>query len=320
MLSFEEFKAATDRDKAQKILKSDAGAGIKLDRPAPKASGNRSKKANDVRKRETGPTSFADIIEAHQTQIFMMFLIIFDTFCSFAEVFINGIDELSVVNRVFPFLRYQTVFAAVLKSVNGFCLSVFAIELLLTMLVFRLSIVGHIGYCVDIATVASQLYFELEGCGRETRLLNIFRFWRLVRLVNSLASIEARAHDNTKLELVSAVNEQNELKGVVSRLQLDVEKEREAKLAVETMLQGYKDEVDTLNEALKIAAMDIADVAQADDDLLESDDEDLGSVSEMESLRKGKADDIAGIIGDSGSNTSTTTTFLIHEDGSYDKT
>jgi hypothetical protein len=39
------------------------------------------------------------------------------------------------------------------------------------------------------------------------------------------------------------------------------------------MLQSYKEEVDTLNEALKIAAMDIAEVAEADDDLFDSDGE-----------------------------------------------
>jgi hypothetical protein len=42
---------------------------------------------------------------------------------------------------------------------------------------------------------------------------------------------------------------------------------------VEDMLQTYKDEVDTLNEALKIAAMDIAEVAEAEDDYFISDEE-----------------------------------------------
>lgn len=41
------------------------------------------------------------------------------------------------------------------------------------------------------------------------------------------------------------------------------------------MLQNYKEEVDTLNEALKIAAMDIAEVAEADDDFF-SDEEGEG--------------------------------------------
>eukprot|EP01034_Spumella_vulgaris_P026653 gene26653-33265_t len=59
----------------------------------------------------------------------------------------------------------------------------------------------------------------------------------------------------------------------------ELTKESEARRSVEEMLQSYKEEVDTLNEALKIAAMDIAEVAQTDgvdDDLdyLDDDDDD----------------------------------------------
>lgn len=56
---------------------------------------------------------------------------------------------------------------------------------------------------------------------------------------------------------------------------------------LERMLVNYKEEVDTLNEALKIAAMDIAEVGQAEDDLdideiLQEDDaeEDLSDAEE----------------------------------------
>ena len=48
----------------------------------------------------------------------------------------------------------------------------------------------------------------------------------------------------------------------VSRLGLELEREKESKRAVEEMLQNYKEEVETLNEALKIAAQDIAEAAQ----------------------------------------------------------
>jgi len=43
----------------------------------------------------------------------------------------------------------------------------------------------------------------------------------------------------------------------------ELEQEKEARKAIEEMLQSYKEEVDTLNEALKIAAQDIAEVGQA---------------------------------------------------------
>eukprot|EP01035_Chromulina_nebulosa_P020031 gene20031-26008_t len=48
--------------------------------------------------------------------------------------------------------------------------------------------------------------------------------------------------------------------------------EKDSRNAIEDMLAGYKEEVDTLNEALKIAAMDIAEAAQTNIDDELSDD------------------------------------------------
>jgi hypothetical protein len=58
------------------------------------------------------------------------------------------------------------------------------------------------------------------------------------------------------------------------------------------MLQSYKEEVDTLNEALKIAAMDIAEVGQADDDddYFLSDDEEGNEVDDITEESRTKGD------------------------------
>ena len=50
-----------------------------------------------------------------------------------------------------------------------------------------------------------------------------------------------------------------------------LKREIEAKKRVELMLRSYKDEVETLNEALKIAALDIAEAAGSE---MGSEDED----------------------------------------------
>jgi len=50
------------------------------------------------------------------------------------------------------------------------------------------------------------------------------------------------------------------------KLENDLRKEHESLSAVETMLGNYKEEVFTLNEALKIAALDIAEIAQGEDE------------------------------------------------------
>lgn len=61
------------------------------------------------------------------------------------------------------------------------------------------------------------------------------------------------------------------------------------------MLQTYKDEVDTLNEALKIAAMDIAEVAEAEDDYFLSDDDDEEEEEEDASRDVSRGDDALSV-------------------------
>jgi hypothetical protein len=329
MLNFDEFRAANDREKAQRLLETEAQAAAgnggkkkaKENDSANRAAGN----ASDERSKRG--VSLADILEMHQLQSFVMVLILIDTFCSFGEICVRSMgttdDQSTFIPNVPQIIQAnQYVVIAILKSINGFCLSSFAIELLLTMLVFRLSIIGHIGYLVDIMVVMAQLYLELEGAGRETRLLNVFRVWRLVRLFNTFVGMEAESHNVTKQQLAVASNEQVELRATITRLQLDVEKEKESKNAVESMLQGYKEEVDTLNEALRIAAMDIADVAQADDDLLESDDEENDQLTASEidaSSQHDKAADILSIVEGSAASLPSSATIYVNEDGSYQR-
>lgn len=73
-------------------------------------------------------------------------------------------------------------------------------------------------------------------------------------------------HLDTKLELEEKIIIITKFDSETRRLENELSKEKDARDSIEAMLQNYKDEVDTLNEALKIAAMDIAEVAQADDD------------------------------------------------------
>ena len=122
----------------------------------------------------------------------------------------------------------------------------------------------------------------------------------------------------------------------VQRLEADLIKEREAKDAVEEMLLTYKDEVDTLNEALKIAAMDIAEVAQADDDFSSDDDDEESNESltaddgEKEYLDAISADTDKGKnrdtllrlarkdgSGSGGPPQNSRSTFVIQDDGSF---
>jgi hypothetical protein len=94
------------------------------------------------------------------------------------------------------------------------------------------------------------------------------------------------------------------------------------------MLQNYKEEVDTLNEALKIAAMDIAEVAEAEDDFFSDEDE-----SEVASATAATEDPKLGSERDSSRNKDTLyklamsegsssqhkgATFIVHTDGTFE--
>lgn len=123
------------------------------------------------------------------------------------------------------------------------------------------------------------------------RLLGVLRIWRVFRLVNTLLDREKRAHDSTRdvLEQEQLVRLMRQSKGDHLRtdecvllcvcdtqkaLQLATEKtaaeqslkrEYESRDGLEKLLQGYKDEVETLKEALNIAAEAVAEASMRDD-------------------------------------------------------
>jgi len=325
--------------------------------------------------------SIGDFLELHQMQTFVIVMIVLDSFVSFAEMcllkvgdldsrgteqggrksgFYDLLDSLSKEDNGFVsflaapiktyLVRYmETDFIlACLQSFTSFALFFFTLEVSALLVAFGVNVVGHYGYATDSVIVALQLLFELRGNGKETRLLNIFRFWRVARLLNSLVGVEKESHEETKERLQQKDVEMKKIESESRRIAGEFAKEKEARDAIEEMLQSYKNEVETLNEALKIAAMDIAEVAQADDDYFVSDDEDdVDDLGDAESSKMGSASAASGIdrgnvymdaaaseydrvknkvllreVATEGNNSSTgggAPTFLIYEDGSFEK-
>jgi hypothetical protein len=256
----------------------------------------------------------------------------------------------SIVQSIAEYtLVSPAVLGSALTSFTGFTLLLFLLEMLAIIVVFNRSVLGHVGYAIDCVVISFQMYCEVSGNGVQGRLLSILRLWRLMRLVNSLVGIEKDFHEATKSVLADREGVNRQLEGEVRRGEEELDKEREARRAVDEMLASYKEEVETLNEALKIAAMDIAEVAEADDDLLLSDDEE-GNLDEAELGAGVDNDDDAGFTDASGSaydkarnrevlmrearrdaynpqaaamrraRETGKSTFHVHEDGSYDQT
>jgi hypothetical protein len=296
MMNFDEFRAASERERLIKIDRKENASGKSTTTSGTKISedtttekdllqqigaAKKTKTSNEKPTMQSSKlsTSFGigDFLEMHQMQSFVLAMIILDTFASFAELYLSKERSLQkIASRGAIISPLSEIMLLALQSFTTFSIVFFAIEILSVIMVFRTSIIGHLGYILDFFVISLQLWLEMIlGAGKETRILNVFRLWRAIRLFNAIVNVEKELHEQTKVSLVGKDFECRKLKVDIQRFEVDLSKEKEAKDAVEDMLQTYKEEVDTLNEALKIAAMDIAEVAQGDSDFdSENDNED----------------------------------------------
>jgi len=191
-----------------------------------------------------------------------------------------------------------------LESFLGFTVFYFLLEIVALLVSFGTKFFFHFGNLIDVSVVAISLATEMQGGSRVVRLLSLLRLWRLVRLTATFidaknVQLEDLREKNMKLgeDLEAARMETKRLEDAVNR-------EVDSKKRIEKMLKSYRDEVETLNEALKIAALDIA---MAADDQLQS-DEDGESSARDEKPGEVKKNERAGVA---------RKTFVVDADGSY---
>jgi hypothetical protein len=100
------------------------------------------------------------------------------------------------------------------------------------MILFRVRFFSHWGYCFDTILVGTKVfnghYFDVKP--HHLHILSFLRVWRFVYVVQSYLAIEISRHARTKEDKSNF--------------------EREKSLAME--------ELDTLREALKLAALEVA--------------------------------------------------------------
>lgn len=337
MLSFEEFKAVKNRENLQKEATASPAVPSATKKPTKEKQDPPPLSLDEdepQKPKESSPKpssswrlSLGAFLEQNQTQHFYLILLLLDTFIAFAE---TSLIKASLNTPTV--LRLLSIFQAFAIFCNFF----FAIEICLSFLAFGFTLLGHWGYMLDSLVISCQLSWEYVGIGRETRVLNILRIWRLFRLVNSMIALERESKEKVQRELQQKVQTIAELGVKVSDQSVEMEKEREARKAVEEMLLNYKEEVDTLNEALKIAAMDIAEVGQEDDEdlfSLDSEEQEIavkeegsktagggGSVSSARKALGGiisAASSISGSAGGGGPQEERARMFVVKEDGTY---
>ncbi|RHY55453.1 hypothetical protein DYB34_002147 [Aphanomyces astaci] len=220
-------------------------------------------------------------IEWRETQAVMIALVVLDVAAAVASLVLDLLAQTGVV--------VPPILGQLLQSFGGFTLILFMIELAVLIWVFQLAFFTHIGYGIDFGVVVSSFSWELSRQSKGLRLLGVFRLWRIFRLVNTFLNDERSQHAATAnlLEIEKQAVDAAALK--LQRLEDALEKEYQAKTTLNLALQEYKDEVDTLKEALTIAAMSVT-TSHAEE--AEGDDEDGEEGGGLRQARAVDADDI----------------------------
>ncbi|GMI12610.1 hypothetical protein TrLO_g13012 [Triparma laevis f. longispina] len=256
----------------------------------PKSSSSSAQSANDKGK----------LMELFEVQLLVLSCIGLDILFSVVELIMTYNTE-----SFLPLSTHMSLLRAI-QSFTGFTLFFFLLEICTLMVTFRGEFFVHVGYLLDTTIVATCVFCEIDGWGKEIRMLNFLRVWRLIRLVQSMMNEVRNEHEDTRSVLRL---EQTKIKEAVAEkaiLQDSLKRELEARRRVETMLRGYKDEVETLSEALKIAAIDVAEAAQQqlmeDDGVFDEDDEFFDDGAEGKK-KKGASKN----------------TFVVNSDGTFEK-
>jgi len=211
--------------------------------------------------RSYGIGGIGDVLEMHQMQIFIIILIFLDTVASFS-IFILKNDDTIVPASI------SNTFQSMLGWVTSVSSSLLCLEILAIFISFKAKVLTHLGYLLDSFICLIQIILY-KNIGIYSTLLNFLRLWRLIRLISSMVDIE----HNLQLECTRQLEEREvkllHLQDEIRLLQDDIQKDKLTRTSLEAALMRYKEEVETLNEALTIAAEDIAEVAQAEDDYAE---------------------------------------------------
>ncbi|KDO28826.1 hypothetical protein SPRG_20029 [Saprolegnia parasitica CBS 223.65] len=204
-------------------------------------------------------------LESPEAQLVMIALITLDVVSALLSAYLDLGAALGasavVANRV-------------LQSLSGFTQVAFLLEMAALVAVFELAFFSHLGYCVDMGVVVFAVSYELHYASAVMRVLGCLRYWRVCRFVWTLLANEAAKTEAVAAQLDAEKQKTQQLELMGRQLQESLSKEHSATAQLNRTLQDYQDEIDTLKEALTIAATAMARQAQNELDEAESDDDD----------------------------------------------
>jgi len=167
------------------------------------------------------------------------------------------------------------IVARFVEALTGFTVFAFLFELVALVAAFGIrACATHPGYAVDGLVVGLCLRADLVDADDRARHLvrlggGFLRLWRFARYHDAVVARHRaetlEAQDRVEAEQTASLRAQLE----TAKVEASLRDARAAQTRLEHMCKAYKDEIDTLNEALAIAAMDVAEAA--DEELEEGD-------------------------------------------------
>jgi hypothetical protein len=153
-----------------------------------------------------------------------------------------------------------------LSSFLNFTLFGFLLEVMGLIYAFGWQIFSHFGYVLDILVVAMMIYNEMyDWTLFPLRFLVVFRVWRVIRLMNSVVRIVQEKLNSCKRQLSKSRQQIKQFELEISHLEESVKTEMKLRQNAEKRIQSCKDDIDMLNEALRIAAMDVLNLDQKEE-------------------------------------------------------
>jgi hypothetical protein len=216
MLSFDEFQAVNERSRTKNAASEETKASSE-EPVKPKSKPKASTPSEPASKFGLG-----EFLEMHEMQAVVFCLLLMDSFASFAEVGASAYEGADQSQADMHELMLKLI-----RAFTSFTVFFFALELLALLVAFRFKFIGHIGYIIDTIVVGIQLHFAINGDGGiQWRVLNLFRFWRLLRLFQSMLNVEREAHEGTKRSIENLQYKRQSLESKLKSAQEDLEKEQ----------------------------------------------------------------------------------------------
>jgi hypothetical protein len=165
-MNFEEFRAAQLRKRAGSVNTS------RQNKPVTPAAGGSDQNVKNSKgiyntSLDSGG-SVGSLVERSELQVFIVVLLVADSYLAFAHVILNSIKME---------LAYISLAKRLLDGFSIACNGIFILELLVLLVTFRFKFLYHVGYLTDVVIVGIQVISSTRSNSSASKLLNLFRYF-----------------------------------------------------------------------------------------------------------------------------------------------